>query len=126
VELQWPAPSPLPPATVVATEAPALGVTDLWVTDLGGPPPPQGHQVTAPTVGTFYRAPERGAAPFVEVGDVVRPGQQVAILEVMKLMLPVEADCHGVVAEVLRRDGQPVEFGEPLFVLGPVEPAEQG
>ncbi|MGH3685607.1 MAG: acetyl-CoA carboxylase biotin carboxyl carrier protein [Pseudonocardiaceae bacterium] len=121
VELQWPAPGPLPPVTVVATEAPALAVTDLAVTGPDGPPPPRGHQVTAPTVGTFYRAPERGALPFVEVGDVVSPGHQVAILEVMKLMLPVEADRHGVVAEVLRRDGQPVEFGEPLFVLDLVE-----
>jgi len=76
-----------------------------------------GHRVTAPTVGVFYRAPEPGAAPFVSEGDVVSAGQQVAIVEAMKLMIPVEADRDGRVAEVLVADGEPVEFGQPLVVL---------
>jgi len=80
--------------------------------DLGG-----GHAITAATVGTFYRAPEQGAPPFVEVGDTVRPGQQVAIVEAMKLMIPVEAGVYGRVREVLVADVQPVEFGEPLLLL---------
>jgi acetyl-CoA carboxylase biotin carboxyl carrier protein len=76
-----------------------------------------GHRVTAPTVGVFYRAPEPGAPPFVSEGDVVGAGQQVAIVEAMKLMIPVEADRAGRVVEVLAADGEPVEFGQPLVVL---------
>lgn len=75
------------------------------------------HRVTAPTVGVFYRAPEPGAQHFVAVGDAVVPGQQMAIIEAMKLMIPVEADRAGRVVEVLCADGEPVEFGQPLFVL---------
>jgi acetyl-CoA carboxylase biotin carboxyl carrier protein len=75
------------------------------------------HAVTAATVGTFYHAPTPGAPPFVAVGDVVRPGQQIAIVEAMKLMIPVESDVAGWVREVLKADGQPVEFGEPLFLI---------
>ena len=77
------------------------------------------YDVRAPSVGVFYRAPEPGAPPFVGEGDTVRPGQQVAIVEAMKLMLPVEADRAGRVVEVLKRDGEPVEYGEVLFVLAP-------
>jgi acetyl-CoA carboxylase biotin carboxyl carrier protein len=76
-----------------------------------------GHRVTAPTVGVFYRAPEPGAPPFVTEGDVVSAGQQVAIVEAMKLMIPVEADRAGRVVEVLAADGDPVEFGQPLVVI---------
>jgi acetyl-CoA carboxylase biotin carboxyl carrier protein len=84
--------------------------------DGAGAPP--GHRVTAPTVGVFYRAPEPGAQPFVAVGDAVAPGQQLAIVEAMKLMIPVEADRAGRVAEVLCADGEAVEFGQPLFAIG--------
>jgi acetyl-CoA carboxylase biotin carboxyl carrier protein len=79
------------------------------------------HHVRAPTVGVFYRAPEPGAAPFVEVGSIVGPGDQVAIVEAMKLFLPVEADNPGRVAAVLVHDGEPVEYDEPLIALEPVE-----
>jgi acetyl-CoA carboxylase biotin carboxyl carrier protein len=75
------------------------------------------HQVTAATVGTFYRAPEPGANPFVEAGDIVQVGQQLAIVEAMKLMIPVEADASGRVTAVLKDDTAPVEFGEPLFLI---------
>jgi len=71
----------------------------------------------AGTVGVFYRAPEPGAKPFVAEGDSIRPGQQVAILEAMKLMIPVEADKAGRVVEVLVEDGTPVEHGQPLMLL---------
>ena len=80
---------------------------------------PTGPRITAPIVGTFYRRPAPGSDPFVEVGDQVKPGQQVAIVEAMKLMLPVEADTEGVITEVLADDGQPVEYGQALFALGP-------
>jgi acetyl-CoA carboxylase biotin carboxyl carrier protein len=82
-----------------------------------------GHRICAPSVGTFYVAPEPGARPFVRPGDVLRQGQQVAIVEAMKLMLPVEADRAGRVVEVLRADGAAVEYGDPLFVVELVEAA---
>ncbi len=79
--------------------------------------------IHAPTVGTFYRAPEPGAKPFVEVGSVVAPGQQVGIVEVMKLMIPVESDRHCRITEVLVPDASPVEFGQRLFAVVGQEPA---
>jgi acetyl-CoA carboxylase biotin carboxyl carrier protein len=69
----------------------------------------------------FYRSPSPGAAAFVKEGDQVVPGQQVAIIEAMKLMLPVEADKPGRVVEVLVKDGASVEFGQPLFRLAPID-----
>ncbi|MBQ0901156.1 acetyl-CoA carboxylase biotin carboxyl carrier protein [Micromonospora sp. U21] len=83
-------------------------------------PPVPGHAaVRAPIVGTFYRAPEPGAAPFVAVGDLVRPGQPVAIVEAMKLMNEVAADRAGRVVAILVEDGQPVEYDQPLVELDP-------
>jgi acetyl-CoA carboxylase biotin carboxyl carrier protein len=79
--------------------------------------------IHAPTVGVFYRAPEPGAAPFVEEGSVVMPGQQVAIVEAMKLMIPVQADRHCRIVEVLRPDAASVEFGERLFAVTSMDPA---
>jgi acetyl-CoA carboxylase biotin carboxyl carrier protein len=78
---------------------------------------PAWRVVTAQVVGVFYRAPEPGAPPFVREGDVVDVGQQIAIIEAMKLMIPVETDAGGRVVEVLKADGAPVEYGEPLFTL---------
>lgn len=75
--------------------------------------------VCAPTVGTFYHAPEPGAAPFVTVGSVVSVGQQVGIVEAMKLMLPVEADRAGRVVEILAENGASVEYGQRLLALEP-------
>ncbi|WP_433336462.1 acetyl-CoA carboxylase biotin carboxyl carrier protein [Spirillospora sp. CA-294931] len=80
----------------------------------------------APAVGVFYRSPEPGAKPFVEVGDHVEPGQQVGILEAMKLMNPIEADEGGVVAEILVEDATPVEYGQPLLLLEPDSAAVDG
>ncbi|WP_238014801.1 biotin/lipoyl-containing protein [Dactylosporangium sp. AC04546] len=77
------------------------------------------HHLRAPTVGTFYRAPAPGEPPFVRPGDTVRAGQQVAIVEAMKLMIPVEADAAGTIAEVLAEDGASVEYGTELFRLDP-------
>ncbi|MBQ0989830.1 acetyl-CoA carboxylase biotin carboxyl carrier protein subunit [Micromonospora sp. PSH03] len=83
------------------------------------PPVPGRAAVRAPIVGTFYRAPEPGARPFVAVGDLVRPGQPVAIVEAMKLMNEVTADRAGRVAAILLEDGQPVEYDQPLVELDP-------
>lgn len=81
-------------------------------------PVPQGEVVKAPMVGTFYRAPSPGAAPFVEVGQTVKEGQPLCIIEAMKLLNEIEADKSGVIKEILVDNGEPVEFGQPLFVIG--------
>ncbi|MEU8179513.1 acetyl-CoA carboxylase biotin carboxyl carrier protein [Micromonospora sp. NPDC049044] len=82
-------------------------------------PAPGRAAVRAPIVGTFYRAPEPGAKPFVAVGDLVRPGQPVAIVEAMKLMNEVSADRAGRVVAILVEDGHPVEYDQPLVELDP-------
>ena len=79
---------------------------------------PQGHVVKAPMVGTFYRAPNPGAPPFVEVGQTVKEGDALCIIEAMKLLNEIEADKSGVIKEVLIENGEPVEYGQPLFVIG--------
>ena len=75
--------------------------------------------VRSPVVGTFWRRPAPGEAPFVEVGDRVQPGQVLCIVEAMKVMNEVRADRAGLIEEVLVEDGQPVEYGQPLFRLRP-------
>jgi len=79
---------------------------------------PAGHVVTSPMVGTFYRAPSPGAAPFVNVGDTVKEGQTICIIEAMKLLNEIECDKAGVIKEILVENGQAVEYGQPLFVIG--------
>ena len=74
-----------------------------------------GQMVTSPLVGVFYAAPAEDAEPFVRVGDTVKEGQVVAIVEAMKLMNEIECDCSGTVAEILVENGQAVEYGQPLF-----------
>ncbi|MGC5334588.1 acetyl-CoA carboxylase biotin carboxyl carrier protein [Micromonospora sp. DT62] len=108
LEVEWHA-APAGTAPAVASPAPPPTVA-----------PPEGYAVRSPIVGTFYRAPEPGAAPFVAVGDLVRPGQVVGIVEAMKLMNEVIADRGGRVVEVLAADGQPVEYDQPLVALDPV------
>jgi acetyl-CoA carboxylase biotin carboxyl carrier protein len=82
---------------------------------------PDIRYLTAPAVGVFYPAPKPGASPFVGVGDSVTVGQQVAIIEAMKLMIPLEADKDGRVVEVLKENGEPVEYGERVFTLAGAE-----
>ncbi len=84
----------------------------------GPPAEPEGHQVKSPMVGTFYRSATPGAAPFVEVGDTVAEGATLCIIEAMKLMNEIEADKAGVIKAILTENGQPVEFGQPLFLIG--------
>jgi len=79
---------------------------------------PQGHVVTSPMVGTFYRAPSPGADPFAQVGDTVKEGQTLCIIEAMKLLNEIESDKAGVIKEILVENGQAVEYGQPLFVIG--------
>ncbi len=82
------------------------------------PKAPQGHLVKAPMVGTFYRAPNPGASAFVEVGQSVKEGEPLCIIEAMKLLNEIEADKSGVIKEILVENGEPVEYGQPLFVIG--------
>ncbi len=82
------------------------------------PAEPEGHVVKAPMVGTFYRSASPGAKPFVEVGQSVNQGDTLCIIEAMKLLNEIECDCSGVIKEILAENGQPVEYGEPLFVIG--------
>jgi acetyl-CoA carboxylase biotin carboxyl carrier protein len=84
----------------------------------GAPAMPSGHVLTSPMVGTFYRSPSPDAKPFVEVGQAVKEGETICIIEAMKLMNEIEADASGVVKAILVENGQPVEYGQPLFILG--------
>ncbi len=76
-----------------------------------------GHVVTSPMVGTFYRASSPGAKAFAEVGDTVKAGQAVCIIEAMKIMNEIEADKDGVISKILVENGKPVEYGQPLFII---------
>ncbi|OGA23228.1 MAG: acetyl-CoA carboxylase, biotin carboxyl carrier protein [Betaproteobacteria bacterium RIFCSPLOWO2_02_FULL_67_26] len=79
---------------------------------------PEGHVIRSPMVGTFYRSAAPGAKPFVEVGQAVKAGDTLCIIEAMKLLNEIEADQDGTVKAILVENGQPVEYGEPLFILG--------
>ena len=81
------------------------------------PAEPKGHQLKSPMVGTFYRAPSPGAPPFVEVGQQVTKGQTLCIIEAMKLLNEIESDASGTVKAILVENGQPVEYGQPLFTI---------
>lgn len=97
------APAATPAAATAAAEAPAA---------------PEGHVVKSPMVGSFYRAPSPGAKPFVDIGQSVNAGDTLCIIEAMKLLNEIEADHSGVIKAILVESGQPVEFGQPLFIIG--------
>ena len=82
------------------------------------PAAPEGHTMKAPMVGTFYRAPAPGAKVFVEVGQQVSEGDVLCIIEAMKLLNEIEADHAGTIKAILAENGQPVEYGQPLFIIG--------
>jgi acetyl-CoA carboxylase biotin carboxyl carrier protein len=98
-----PAAAPAAPGAPAAAPAPAAASPD--------------QTVTAPMVGTFYSAPAPGARPFVEIGSEVKPGDVLCIIEAMKMMNQIECDKAGRVVSVLAKNGDPVEFGQPLFVI---------
>ncbi len=100
-----------------APAAPALAAAPAPVVEAGSGLP-EGYVVKSPMVGTFYRAPSPGAAAFVEVGQTVNVGDTLCIIEAMKLLNEIEADKSGVIKAILIETGQPVEYGEPLFVIG--------
>ena len=100
------APPGAPTANGASVEAVAAPVTE-----------PEGHAVKSPMVGTFYRSPSPGAVPFIELGQSVKPGDTLCIIEAMKLLNEIEAEVGGTVKQILVENGQPVEYGQPLFVI---------
>ncbi len=100
--------APAAVATPAAAAAPAAEAAPAEET---------GHVVKSPMVGTFYRASSPGAKAFAEVGDVVKAGQPVCIIEAMKIMNEIEADQDGTITKILVDNGQPVEYGQPLFII---------
>jgi acetyl-CoA carboxylase biotin carboxyl carrier protein len=110
-----PAPSYQPyPQAVAAPATPVASSVNLDDDD----DLPEGHVVKSPMVGTFYRSPSPGADAFVQIGQTVKQGETLCIIEAMKLLNEIEADASGVVKAILLDNGEPVEFGEPLFVIG--------
>jgi acetyl-CoA carboxylase biotin carboxyl carrier protein len=99
------------PAHAAATPAPTP------VEPPAAKPRPNEHVVTAPMVGTFYAAPTPGSKAFIEIGDEVKVGQVLCIIEAMKMMNQIEADKAGRVTSIMAKNGDPVEFGQPLFVI---------
>ena len=110
--LQTYAPSPQQPVAAAAPQAAAP------VAEPAQPAAAEGHVVKSPMVGTFYRSASPGSKPFVDVGQSVNSGDTLCIIEAMKLLNEIEADKSGVIKAILVENGQPVEFGQPLFVIG--------
>ena len=103
------APAMAPPMAAPAAAAPVA--TEAAAAEVSG------HVVTSPMVGTFYEAPSPGSAPFVEVGKSVKEGDTLCIIEAMKMLNQIEADKSGVIKQMVAENGQPVEFGQPLFII---------
>jgi acetyl-CoA carboxylase biotin carboxyl carrier protein len=108
-QIYAPAPAAAPAAPAAASTAPG---------EAAAPAAPTGHAVKSPMVGTFYRSPTPGADAFVKIGDTVKEGQTLCIIEAMKLLNEIESDKSGVVKEILCENGQGVEFGQALFIIG--------
>jgi len=100
-----------------AMAAPAAAAAPAVAAEAPAAPADAGHKVTSPMVGTFYRAPSPGASNFVEIGSTVKEGQTICIIEAMKLLNEIECDKSGVVKAILVENGQPVEFGQALFII---------
>ena len=113
------------PAQAMVAAAPAVVAAPAPVAAVGTPAPvaptetiePKGHIVKSPMVGTFYRASSPGAKSFVELGQTVKEGQPICIVEAMKILNEIEADKSGVITQILAENGQAVEYGQPLFVI---------
>ena len=108
-------PAPMAPSNIVLP--PELGGAPATAPAAAAPTEASGHQVKSPMVGTFYRSPSPGSPSFVEVGQSVTKGQTLCIIEAMKLLNEIESDASGVVKAILVENGQPVEYGQPLFII---------
>jgi acetyl-CoA carboxylase biotin carboxyl carrier protein len=105
----------------VAHAAPAKAPAAEHASESHGKPGkevPDGHTIRSPMVGTFYASPNPDAPPFVKVGQTVKAGDTLGIIEAMKMFNPIEADVSGTVRAILVQSGQPIEFDEPMFVIG--------
>ncbi|HEX4857047.1 MAG TPA: acetyl-CoA carboxylase biotin carboxyl carrier protein [Limnobacter sp.] len=111
------APQVVHQAPAIAAPAQATAAAAAPVEAPAAPAADAGHKVTSPMVGTFYRAPSPGASNFVEIGSTVKEGQTICIIEAMKLLNEIECDKSGVVKAILVENGQPVEFGQALFII---------
>ena len=101
------------PVAVVPAPVPAATVADVPA----APVAPAGHAVKSPMVGTFYRSSSPGAAPFIQIGSVVKEGDTLCIIEAMKILNEIESDKAGTVTQILCENGQAVEYGQPLFIV---------
>jgi len=101
------------PATAPSVPVPAAPAVEA----VAAPAEPEGHTVKSPMVGTFYRASSPGAKPFVEIGDSIKEGETICIVEAMKILNEIEADKSGTVTRILVENGQAVEYGQPLYVI---------
>ena len=113
------APSPAPAVAAGMSAAPAPTPAPAPPAPPPVEPPANGTLVKSPIVGTFYRAPDPNSAPFVSVGDRVKVGQVLCIIEAMKLMNEIEAEVAGEVVKIHPENGQPVQYGDPLFTVRP-------
>lgn len=114
-----------PPAPHSGLQAPAPGPSSAREASLPAQAPAKEadetlQMITSPMVGTFYRAPDPTAPPFVDVGDTVKKGQTLCIVEAMKLMNEIESDLDGIVVDILVENAKPVEFGQKLFAIKPL------
>ncbi|SDJ40369.1 acetyl-CoA carboxylase biotin carboxyl carrier protein [Billgrantia gudaonensis] len=114
--VSWPQAS-MPQPAVAAQPAAVAGAAPAADAEPAAATEPQGHALNSPMVGTFYRSPAPGSKPFVEVGQSVKKGETVCIVEAMKMMNQIEADRDGVIEAVLAEDGEPVEFDQPLLII---------
>ena len=105
------------PVGLPQAAAPAVAAQPAAAPQAAAPQEPAGHTVKSPMVGTFYRSSAPGAKPFVEVGQQVKEGETVCIIEAMKILNEIEADKSGTVKQILCENGQAVEYGQPLFVI---------
>jgi acetyl-CoA carboxylase biotin carboxyl carrier protein len=110
-------PQVLAPAPVAPSAGPAATPAAIAAAEAAAKPKANEHVITAPMVGTFYASPSPGAKAFVEIGDEIKVGQVLCIIEAMKMMNQIEADRAGRIASIMARNGDPVEFGQPLFVV---------
>jgi acetyl-CoA carboxylase biotin carboxyl carrier protein len=108
----------LPAPVIAAAQAPAAAGAPAAAPASAPAELPKGNIVKSPMVGTFYRSPSPGANAFIEVGQTVKPGDTLCIIEAMKLLNEIEAEVAGEVKEILVENGQAVEYGQPLFVIG--------
>jgi acetyl-CoA carboxylase biotin carboxyl carrier protein len=115
-----PVAAPVPGGAIPAPASAGAGPAAIPASPatVDAPAAPEGHVVKSPMVGTFYRAPSPDAKPFVDVGAAIKEGETICVIEAMKLMNEIESDASGVIKAILVENGQPVEYGQALFIIG--------